>query len=93
MSEWLPVKAGVPQRFILGHLFFLIYVNDLSMNIICAVKLFTNDTLFPIIHDAKRTAYELKKDLQKMGEWEHKWKVSFNPDLNKQAQKGIFQGK
>ena len=57
-SEWLPVKAGVPQESILGPLFCLIYINDLSIDIISAVKLFADDTsLFSIIHNAKTTVY------------------------------------
>ena len=71
-SEWLPVRAGVPQGSLLGPLFFLIYINDLSVDIRSTVKLFADDTsLFSIIHDAKTTAYKLNKDLQKIAEWAH----------------------
>ena len=93
-SEWLPVKEGVLQGSILRPLFFLIYINDLSVDIISIVKLFADDTsLVSIIHDAKTTKYELNKDLQKIAEWAHQWKMPFNQDLNKQAQQVIFQGK
>ena len=93
-SEWLPIKAGVPQGSILGPLFFLTYINDLSIDIISTVKLLADDTsLFSIIHDAKTTTYELNKDLQKIAKWAHQWKMPFNPDLNKQAQEVIFSKK
>ena len=38
------VHAGVPQKFILGPLLFLTYVQDLSDNLISNVKLFADDT-------------------------------------------------
>ena len=90
-SEWLPVKAVVPQRSILGPLFFLIYINDLSVDITFIVKLFADDTsLFSIVDDPYTSANELNKDLQKISEWAHHWKMTFNPDQNKQAQEVIF---
>ena len=39
------------------------------------------------------SANELNKDLQKISEWAYKGKMSFYPDLNKQAQKVIFSRK
>ena len=63
-SEWLSVKAGVPQGSILGPLFFLIYINDLSDDIVSTVKLFAEDTsLFSVVQNSNITAKELNKDL------------------------------
>ena len=95
-AKWLLVRAGVPQGSILGSLFFLIYTNNLSIDIISTVKFFADNTsLFSIIHDAKTRAYELNKDLQKIAEWAHQWKMSFNPDLSRlsRLKKLFFQGK
>ena len=75
-SKWLLVRADVPQVSILGPHFFLIYINDLSVDITSTAKLFADDTsLFFIIHDAKTTTNELNKDLQKIAEWAHQWKM------------------
>ena len=42
--EWGSVTAGVPQVSIFGPLFFLVYINDLTDNLKCNVKLFADDT-------------------------------------------------
>ena len=85
--EWLPVKTSVPQDSILGPLSFLIDIKDLSDHLLLTVKLFAGDTsLFSVVNDGAG----LNKDLQNVTEWAYKWKMSFNLDLNKQAQEMIF---
>ena len=93
-SSWTNVLAGVPQRSIVAPLFFLIYVNDLSDNFSSNPKLFADDTsLFSVVHDKNISANELNNDLRKSSNWAYQWKMSFNPDPLKQAQKVIFSSK
>ena len=84
-SSWANVKAGVSQGSILGLLLFLIYINDLADGLSSNIKLFADDTsLFSVIHDSGITTLEL--NLSRIKQWAFQWKLSFNPDPNKQAQ-------
>ena len=57
VSTWASVNAGVPQGFILGRLFFLISISDLSSNLLSNVKLFADGTsLYSAIHDINVSA-------------------------------------
>ena len=87
-------SGSLPQGSTLQALFFLIYINDLSDNILSTIKLFADGTsIFSAVNDANVSADELNKDLQKISEWVYRWKMSFNPDLNKQAQEVNFSRK
>ena len=93
-SSWAEIRAGVPQGSILGPLFFLIYINDLSENMKSTVKLFADDTsIFHVVKDPNTSAEILNHDLTKISEWAYRWKMSFNLDPSKQAQKMLFSNK
>ena len=66
-SQWVTISAGVTQGSILGPLFFLAYINDLTTDLKCNVKLFADDTsLFSVAQYPNCWAYD--------------WRMSFNPD-------------
>ena len=90
-SEFLPIKSGVPQGSVLGPLLFLIYINDLEVNLKSKTKFFADDTmLFSIVRDPFISALELNHDLKLINNWAHQWKMSFNPEPNKQAVEVLF---
>ena len=93
-SSWTNIEAGIPHGSILGPLFFLIYIKDLSDGLTSNPKLFADDTsLFSVIHNINSTANDLNIDLIKISNWAFQWKIGFNSDPNKQAQEVIFSRK
>ena len=84
--SWTNVKARVPQGFILEPWIFLIYIDDLTDGLSSNAKLFADDTsLFSIFNDSVITASKLNSYLARIKQWAFQWKMSYNPDLNKQA--------
>ena len=93
-SRWSSISAGVPQGSILGQLLFTIYINDLSDNLSSNPKLFADNTsLFSVVHNINQSGINLNDDLEKISSWAFQWKMSFNLDINKQAQKINFSRK
>ena len=91
-SDWIAVEAGVPQGSVLGPLLFLVYINDLSDIVDSEMRIFADDTfIFQIIPSNSQSASNtIHRDLCKITEWANQWKMSFNPDLSKQAVEVIF---
>ena len=77
-SSWASVKEGVPQGSILGPLFFLIFINDLSDNLVLSPKLFADDTsLFSVVQDITLSANNLNDNLKKISKLKFQWKNEF----------------
>ena len=78
-SDYLPVTAGVPQGSVLGPLLFLVYINDINLDIESISKLFADDTsIYLSLNENNIRGEILNSDLEKIKAWASKWKVNFN---------------
>jgi hypothetical protein len=82
-SDWLSPNAGVPQGSILGPLLFLIFINDVVVDIETNIHLSADDTSLMEIIDNHIDSYaRLNRDLQRLSDWADKWLVTFNAQKN-----------
>ena len=78
-SEWVSISAEVPQGSIFGPLLFLVYINDIVLDIDSTIRLFADDTsLYMIVDNPLHTAITFNQDLAKISTWADKWLVTFN---------------
>ena len=79
-SGWREVTSGVPQGSVLGPLLFIIYINDLDLELVSKIRKFADDTKMGINADSDAAVKQLQEDLRKVGEWSKKWQMPFNLD-------------
>ena len=73
--------SGVPQGTVRGPILFLIYIDNISRNIMSSTKLFADDMkLYRLLRDTKEDVEELQKDLIRLESWSYVWQLKFNTD-------------
>ncbi len=74
------INAAVPQGSVLGPLLFLVYINDITMDIESDIYLFADDTsIFRSGVDNNLLARGINSDLNKISLRAKKWKITINP--------------
>ena len=84
-SQEYPANAGVPQGSIFGPTLFLLYINDLTDNVICYIAIYADDNILYSKCDQASDLWqqlelvsELESDLRDTVDWCKKWLVDFS---------------
>ena len=79
LSDPVDVTSGVPQGSVLGPLLFLLYINDISDQMRCQVRLFADDcVLYSMVDTNQASSEEIRHGLTKVVEWCDKWLMKLN---------------
>ncbi len=78
-SDEVHVASGVPQGTVLGHLLFLLYINDFVQGLNSTIKLFADDCILLRQINTEIDSITLQQDVDTVVQWSEKWQMSFNP--------------
>jgi len=75
VSVWKLVLSGIPQGSVLGPLLFLIFINDLDLNIHNVLLKFADDTKICSRICNSDDVKKLQEDLNTLQKWAHTWQI------------------
>ena len=77
-SSTCDVTSGVPQGSVFGPVLFLIYINDIIINIQSEIRLFADNIFLYKTIKASDDHQILQKDLNSLTKWSIDWLMDFN---------------
>lgn len=73
-------ESWCTTRFNIGPLLFLIFINDIVVDLDTNVRLFADDTsLYITVDTPQNSAFKLSNNLSNIHKWATEWLVTFNP--------------
>ena len=80
-SEEVETTSEVPHGSVLGPIFFLMYINDMTeYTKHCSVRLFTDDTIIYLTLTVANDCEKCQEDLQALERWEADWLMECHHD-------------
>ena len=80
LSDFKPVKSGVPQGSILGPVLFTLYVNDIPAQLKSLISMYADDTKVYTALVSESSLTSLKSDLRTLETWAKTMQMKFHPE-------------
>jgi len=79
--EWVDVLSGVLQGSVLGPVLFIVFVNDLDVNVKGKIFKFADDAKIVGRVGSKEGIYMLREDMVTLFKWSENWQMMFNVSM------------